>query len=118
MNQKIICLLRTTILCYLISFLLISACAAVVWKSGFSASQMKLAIYAVYAVSCLCGGFFAGRKLQEKRILWGMASGLIYFVVLIALSVILTHAVPTFSSKALLTLGLCLIGSIIGAVIS
>jgi len=118
MNQKIICLFRTTILCYLISFLLISLAAFILFKSNLSASQMKPGIYAIYAIACLFGGFLTGRRLQEKRILWGIILGFIYFVVLLLLSFALTHTFPQLSAKTLITLCLCLIGGLIGAIIS
>ncbi len=118
MNTKIIYLIRTIILCFLISFLLISLAAIILWKTNLSASQMQPGIYAIYAISCLFGGFFAGRKLQEKRVLWGVILGLIYFLFLIILSALLLHTVPVLSAKALITLTLCILGGIIGAVIS
>lgn len=118
MNQKIICLLRTIILCYLVSFLLISLAAFILSKSELSFSQMRPGIYAIYALSCIFGGFLAGRKLKEKRILWGIILGFAYFIVLLLLSLAVMHTIPALSSKTLIILALCLAGGLVGAIIS
>lgn len=118
MNQKITCLLRTIILCYLITFLLIGIGAVVLWKFRLSSSQMMPGTYALYLIPCLFGGFLAGRRIQEKRILWGVLLGLIYFIVLILLALTLTHTQAAFSGRTLITLALCLTGGLIGAVLS
>ena len=41
-------------------------------------------------VSCALGGFLAGRMRGERKFLWGMLLGAVYFVILLAVSLVIS----------------------------
>lgn len=106
------------IICYVISLLLLSLAAVLLWKMQLSVQQMQIGIYAIYGLSCLAGGFLCGRILTDRRILWGLLFGLAYFALLILLSIILSRAMIIISGRVIISLVMCLLGGFLGALIS
>lgn len=118
MGRKLFSLLRALLLCYLVSLLLICLSAVLLWKLQLKASQMHLAVYGIYGLSCLLGGLLFGHILEEKRVLWGAAFGLLYFLILLLLSVILARSPLVFSARMLISPAVCVLSGFLGALIS
>lgn len=118
MGRKLFSLLRTMVICYVVSLLLLSLAAVLLWKMQLSVQQMQIGVYAIYGLSCLAGGFLCGKILTDRRVLWGLLFGLAYFVLLALLSVILSHAMIAISGRVILSLVMCLLGGFLGALIS
>lgn len=79
-------MLRSLFISYLLSFLLLFALTFLSYRLRLAENQISLTIYAVYLISCLAGGYLAGKSIQQRRFLWGMLSGILYFVVLFIVS--------------------------------
>lgn len=118
MGRKLFSMLRAVLICYLVSLLFICLAAFLLWRLQFNLSQMRLFVYAIYGISCLLGGFLFGHIQQEKRVLWGAAFGLLYFLILILLSILLARSIPIISTRLFLSLGICLGAGFIGALLS
>ena len=66
-------LVRTLIITYIISAVLLSALAFALYRFRLPESQIALGVSAVYILSCLIGGFIAGKTIKSRRFLWGLA---------------------------------------------
>ncbi|MGN0294153.1 MAG: TIGR04086 family membrane protein [Lachnospiraceae bacterium] len=65
------------------SVFLLSWCLYVMeWEAAGS----EMAVRLVYFVSCLAGGFLAGREFRERRLLWGIFCGILYALILLTVS--------------------------------
>ena len=61
-------------------------------------------IIIIYVVSCLVGGFMAGKIIRKDRYIWGIVTGLSYYVLLLLVSFLaqgkwdmtFAHALTTF----------------------
>ena len=66
-----------------VSVLLLSWCLYVMkWEAAGSETAVRL----VYFLSCLAGGFLAGREFRERRLLWGILCGILYALILLTVS--------------------------------
>ena len=72
----------------------------------------------IYFLSCALGGFIAGKKMGSRRLLWGIASGLIYFAVLFILSLAVGSGLRGDMQGILTALAACLGGGAVGAFLS
>ena len=99
MRSKLIPVIRTLLLSFLISIIILCLMALLMWKLSLSDGQVKTGLYLSYLLSCLFGGFCFGH------------------IVLLAL-VCVVVAKATLSYPAFLVLGLCCLGGCAGSFFS
>ena len=79
-QSKLIPLLRTLCITYLLSGLLLVIFSFIMYKCKLQESQMKIASYTIYTLSYFIGGFLSG-KIAKKKATVAVArklSGVIY----------------------------------------
>ena len=108
MRSKLIPVIRTLLLSFLISIIILCLMALLMWKLSLSDGQVKTGLYLSYLLSCLFGGFCFGHIFPKRRILWGLCFGIVCVVV----------AKATLSYPAFLVLGLCCLGGCAGSFFS
>ncbi|MCD8081943.1 MAG: TIGR04086 family membrane protein [Clostridiales bacterium] len=111
-------LLRSLLLSYVLSGILILATAFLLYKLELKEDQVSVSVYAVYLLACLAGGFVCGKVVKEQRLLWGIATGLLYFLVLLAVACILSRSFPPDLSGKIPVLACCVGGGAVGAIFS
>ncbi len=107
---------------YFVSELLLVILALLLYKLDLSESIIRMGIIFTYTLSGLAGGFFIGKKMKDKRFLWGLFAGSSYFVLLFLLSLLLKQGMgmELFSEpvKILTALILCSVAGMAGGMIS
>lgn len=111
-------LLRSLLISYLFSVLLLLALAFGLYKLKLPESQIGAAVLMIYAAACFLGGFFAGKRAGSRRFFWGLLAGLAYFLLLFLLSwAAAKGALPELSGAATI-LACCLAGGTLGGILS
>lgn len=103
MRSKLIPVIRTLLLSFLISIIILCLMALLMWKLSLSDGQVKTGLYLSYLLSCLFGGFCFGHIFPKRRILWGLCFGIGYFVLLALVCVVVakdTLSYPLFLAFA------------------
>ena len=77
-------LLRSLFVSMGMTFVLLMILALLLLKLQPDMGTTEAGILVVYALSSLAGGWSCGRKAEKRKFAWGMASGVLYFAVLIA----------------------------------
>lgn len=111
-------LLRSLLLSYLLSGILLLAMSFALYKLKLKEAQINLAVYAVYAIACLAGGILSGKALQSRRFFWGLLTGLLYFAVLFAASWMMKRGMPFDTTRVITVLACCAAGGCVGGMIS
>lgn len=111
-------LLKTLMLSYVVTVVLMFGLAFVLYKMKLNSSQAAWGVMLIYFLSCALGGFIAGKKMGSRRLLWGIASGLIYFAVLFILSLAVGSGLRGDMQGILTALAACLGGGAVGAFLS
>lgn len=89
-SQKFMGVVKGLILSYLLTIIMLFITAVVVYKVGISDKVLGILVVVIYIVATFAGGFVTGRKVREKRFLWGMVYGLTYISVALTVSVLFT----------------------------
>ena len=71
-------------------------------------------ILAAYVLSCFISGTVVSRQHSERRYLWGLLMGAIYFTILWVVSLIGNRGAFTGVTGILPALALCLLGGMLG----
>lgn len=83
---KLIPLVKGLLVAYGITGITLLLLAFLVFQMDLDESGVNLGIIVIYIVSCFLGGFFVGKKAGRQKFLWGMSLGLMYFLLLTAVS--------------------------------
>ena len=96
----------------------LAALALALYKLRLKEGQVNLMVYAVYLLTCLCGGFLAGKRIRQRRFFWGLLSGLLYFLVLFAVSWAMNMGSAIDMERSVTVMGICALGGTIGGMLS
>lgn len=116
--MKIKAILKSLLFSYAVTGVFLLLLAFLLFQFDLGEKPVAAGILVVYVLSCLLGGFMAGKIMRKDRYLWGMLTGLFYYLLLITVSFVvkgkwdmsLIHAVTTFF--------LCLGGGTLGGMLS
>lgn len=109
---------RTLIITYLISALLLAALAFALYRFRLPEPQISLGVNAVYVLSCLAGGLIAGKVLKSRRFLWGLLIGVLYFALLFLVSFVQDGGTGEGLTGILTVLGMCAASGMAGGMLS
>ncbi len=113
-------LLRSLLMAYLLSGILLLVLSFALYRLKLGEQQINAAVYGVYVIACLFGGFLAGKASLSRRFFWGMLTGILYFAVLFAVSWLMnrnTMIIPDLTKSATV-LACCVAGGTAGGMFS
>lgn len=111
-------IIRTLLVSYLFTIVLLALLTFLLYKFRLPESQITLGINAVYILSCFLGGLLAGKAMKTRRFFWGLLTGLLYFAVLFAVSMLQDQAVTSDMAHILTVLGMCAASGMVGGMVS
>lgn len=117
-TQKIWRVVRTLILTYIISAILLSVLAFVLYKFRLPESQVNLGISGVYILSCFIGGFLAGKAMKSRRFFWGLVTGALYFGFLLFMSFLQDGGITGETVHIATVFAMCTLSGMAGGMLS
>ena len=72
--------LKTLLISYVLTALLLGGLAFLMYRAKLGATEAAWGVMVIYLVACAVGGFLTGRRVGTQRLLWGLLSGVLYFV--------------------------------------
>lgn len=111
-------LLQALLCSYLLSGVLLLVTAFFLYRFRLRESQITLTVAVIYVLSGALAGFVLARATGKRRFFCGLAAGLCYFLILAAVSSFLGKGFSVSISHLLTTMGMCVGGGILGAIIS
>ncbi len=107
---------------YLLSGIFLALLALLLYQFDLSEAVVKIGIVAIYIASGFFGGFFIGKRIQDKKYLWGLFAGSVYFLCLFIVSVLMKQGMGEIlffePLKILTTLLLCAVSGMAGGMLS
>ncbi len=102
------------ILMYLITGLGLVIMALMLDKCQLNGTFVDVGVIVVYVLSCWLGGFVAGKKMKNKKFLWGFLVGIVYFLILFAVSAVISGGLPEDMAHMLTSLAVCVAAGTLG----
>jgi putative membrane protein (TIGR04086 family) len=93
-NTRIIYILEALVCSYIITGLLLLLISFLMLKLELSSGVMSGGINFAYIVSTFAGGFFIGKKTEQKKFIWGLVVGVLYFIILMLVSLMMNRVGP------------------------
>lgn len=110
-------LTRSLLISYLLSALLLTITAFALFQFKLAPSRVSVAVYGIYALSCFLGGLLAGKGIKSRKFFWGLVSGLLYFLLLVLMSILLNNGLGNDTEKLSTVLGICAICGMVGGML-
>lgn len=85
-TKHILAAVKILFFSFLVTAVLLLLLSLFYYKLKFGTGTVTVLVFLIYVISCLFGGFLAGKHFLKRRALWGLAFGLLYFLLLLAAS--------------------------------
>lgn len=116
--MKVKAVLKSLLFAYALTGLFLLLLAFLLFKFDLGEAPVTAGIIAVYVISCLMGGFLAGKLVRKDKYLWGVLVGLCYFLLLITVSFAVQGKWDMSLQHAAATFCMCLGGGALGGMLS
>ena len=117
-NIKVIWWIKSLLASYIVTGILLLVLTFFMYKFELNEKIVSAAIVGIYVVSTLIGGVIIGKLTKSKRYLWGMVLGILYFVLLLLITLGVYRTLNGHSVSIVTSLILCAGGGMTGGMIS
>ena len=117
-NIKVIWWIKSLLASYIVTGILLLVLTFFMYKFELNEKIVSAAIVGIYVVSTLIGGMIIGKLTKSKRYWWGLVLGLIYFVLLLLITLGVYRTLNGDSVSIVTSLILCAGGGMTGGMIS
>lgn len=117
-KTQVISFLRSLLFAYIVSGLLLFLLAFLMLKLDLPNGIISGGILIIYILSCFVGGFLLGKSGKQRKFIWGLVMGIIYFIVLIIISGITNSFTGMDTSRMFTTLLICAFSGMLGGMLS
>ncbi len=108
---------KAFIMSALITAMLLFVCAFLMLKTGMEETTLGILLAAVDALSVFVGGVYLGKKSGRQKFLWGLIFGVLYFLVYLLLSFLISG--PTIPvAGAVKSFIIMAVGGMVGGMVS
>lgn len=115
MASRIFNVVKTIVISYALTCVILLALSFGVYKFDLSNWQITTGIIITYIVASFIGGFIIATREKNRRILWGMGVGLIYFLILAVASIAVNKGIAIDTMEAVRALLICAVSGAAGA---
>ena len=103
----IVAFLLFLLLAYFITTIGLLLLALLLYKIPLSDSAVNIGIILIYILSNFFTAFICGRKMKQKKFIWGLLLGIAYFLILLLISFISTQSVQALGSNVITAFLIC-----------
>ena len=118
MEKKAVDILKALLCAYVMTGILLLILTVLLYKAGLSEENINAGIILTYVISTFSGGFVIGRLAGVKKFLWGLLLGIMYFVLLLLISLGIYHSLQSDMMNLVTTFLLCAGGGMLGGMVS
>lgn len=117
-GQRAVWMIKALLCAYVITGILLLVLTLLLYKAGLSEEYVNAGITLIYVISTFAGGFVMGKLTGNRKFLWGLLTGCMYFILLILISLGVYHSFQSEISGMITTLLLCAGGGMLGGMIA
>ncbi len=111
-------MLKALLASYIVTGALLLILTLLLYKFELNEQIVSAAIIAIYLVSTLIGGIIIGKLTGVRKFLWGIGLGVLYFGLLLLITIGVYHTINGDASSLMTTFILCAGGGMAGGMIS
>lgn len=117
-SRKIMEVIRGLLASYVFTGVVLALLAFFVYRFEWSEKMVNMGITATYLIATLIGGIYVGKKIQEKKFIWGILLGILYMSIILGTSFLVNQEITSVSTGLYSTFILCIGGGMVGGMLS
>ena len=117
-ERRVLDVLKALLCAYVVTGILLLVLTLLLYKAGLSEENVNAGIILTYVISTFSGGFVIGKLAGVRKFLWGLLLGVVYFVLLLLISLGIYHSLQSDLMNLATTFLLCAGGGMLGGMIS
>jgi len=117
-NTKMFALIKGLLFSYIITAFILLILSLLMLKLDLSSTVISVGINFAYIVSAFVGGFFVGKKIEQRKFLWGLIMGVFYFIVLMLISLMMNRVAPLPMGSLFTVFIICGLSGMLGGMVS
>ena len=111
-------MVKALLAAYVVTGILLIILALAIYKFELNEGAVTAGVTAVYLISTFTGGLVVGKLAKVRRFLWGIVLGILYFALLLLVTVGIYRTFHGSSTEILVIFALCAGGGMAGGMIS
>ncbi|WP_242972426.1 TIGR04086 family membrane protein [Lachnoclostridium sp. An169] len=111
-------MIKSLLCAYVVTGIFLLILTLLLYKMGLSEENVNAGITLIYVISTFAGGFVMGKLTGSRKFLWGLLAGILYFLLLVLISLGLYHSLQSEISGLITTFLLCAGGGMLGGMIA
>ncbi|HCR83130.1 TIGR04086 family membrane protein [Muricomes intestini] len=117
-ENKAVWILKSLLCAYIVTGILLLLLTLLLYKVNLDEGKVTGGITAIYVISTFAGGFFAGKLAKVRKFIWGLTTGVLYFALLLLITLGIYHTIQGGGMGVLTTFLLCAGGGMLGGMVS
>lgn len=103
---------------YLAAGIFLLILALLLFKTGITGNMLRAGIIFSYIFPTILGGFIVGRNQKSRRFLWGLLLGVLFFLVIFAVSAAMQQTFLLKAGQIFSVFFMCALGGMLGGMLS
>ena len=117
-SDRLTFILKCLLLSYLLTTGLLLLLALLLYRFDLTEKVVSVCIIGIYILVTFLAGFLAGKREGNRKFLWGLLLGGLYFLILIGISLIVNHGMGDVAGNFFTVLILCCGSGMLGGMLS
>lgn len=117
-SENIIFVLKCLLFSYVLTAGLLLLLALLLYRFSLGEKIVNVCIILIYIAVTFLAGLIAGKRAGNRRFLWGLLMGSLYFAVLAVVSLAVNRSIQDVASDFLTVLLLCCGSGMLGGMVS
>lgn len=117
-NTRFLYLLKGLLFSYIITAFILLILSFLMLKLDLSSLVISGGINLAYIASTFLAGFYVGKKVGVKKFFWGLMMGILYFVIIMLISLLMNRVSPLPLGGLLTVFVMCGLSGMLGGMLS
>ncbi|MDD3173077.1 MAG: TIGR04086 family membrane protein [Herbinix sp.] len=117
-NTPVFSVFKGLLFSYIITAFILLLLSLLMLKLELPAIAISIGINVAYIASTFVGGILTGKKMGQKRFLWGLILGIAYFIILMLASLMLNGTSTLPLANLFVVFAMCSISGMLGGMLS
>lgn len=116
--DKAVFIIKCMLGAYVLTAGLLLLLAFMLYRFGLSEKVVSVCIIAIYILVTFFAGLLAGKREGKRKYLWGLAMGVLYFGILVVVSLVVNKGLEDVAGNMMTVFFLCAGSGMLGGMIS
>lgn len=116
--EKAVFIIKCMLAAYILTAGLLLLLAFLLYRFGLSEKVVSVCIIAVYIIVTFLAGLLAGKKEKHRKFLWGLVVGVLYFGILVVVSLVVNKGVEDIAGNMMTVFFLCAGSGMLGGMVA